>query len=77
MESKELNDRHWVEKYCWAFYYAIETMTTVGYGDISPTNIFEAGLLIILMVTSSVTFAVTFNTIGTIIQDIYKNRTEL
>jgi Ion channel len=49
-------------------------MTTVGYGDISPTNIYEAAILIVGMVSASFTFAVTFNTIGSIVEDLNKER---
>lgn len=52
-------------------------MTTVGYGDITPTNVYEASLLIIGMVASSFTFAITFNTIGGIVQDLNKEKNQL
>lgn len=35
-------------------------MTTVGYGDITPTNEYEAGLLILGLVVATGLFAFTF-----------------
>ena len=32
-------EANWVEKYAWSLYFAVTTMTTIGYGDIGPTNI--------------------------------------
>lgn len=57
-------------------YFAVTTMTTVGYGDITPSNVNEATLLIIGMVVATFTFAVTFNTIGTIIEDLNRETSE-
>ena len=42
-------------------------MTTIGYGDITPSNVYEACLLIVGMVVATFTFAVTFNAIGQIV----------
>ena len=32
----------WDIRYIWSLYFSITTMTTVGYGDISATNQYEA-----------------------------------
>lgn len=42
-------------------------MTTIGYGDITPANVYEASLLIVGMVVASFTFAITFNDIGSVV----------
>jgi len=42
-------------------------MTTIGYGDITPANVYEASLLIVGMVVASFTFAITFNAIGSVV----------
>ncbi|KRX02657.1 Cyclic nucleotide-binding protein [Pseudocohnilembus persalinus] len=51
-------------------------MTTVGYGDITPTNEYEAGLLILGLVVATGLFAFTFNSIGYIIDDLTKDAKE-
>lgn len=51
-------------------------MTTIGYGDITPSNVYEACLLIIGMVVATFTFAVTFNAIGHIVEELQKDYNE-
>lgn len=51
-------------------------MTTVGYGDITPTNEYEAGLLIIGMMIATALFSYTYNSIGNIIEEISKDEIE-
>jgi hypothetical protein len=62
--------------YIWTFYFAITTMTTVGYGDITPANVYEACLLVVGMVIASFTFAITFNAIGSVVQEMQKDQNE-
>lgn len=38
IKSKGIEDLPNNQKYLYSFYYTITTVTTVGYGDISPTN---------------------------------------
>lgn len=51
-------------------------MTTVGYGDITPSNEYEAGVLIIGMVVATGMFAYTFNSIGYIVDDLTRDSKE-
>lgn len=51
----------------YALYFAFTTMTTVGYGDITPTTNVETLFVIIAMVLTNVLFAYIFNSIGNII----------
>lgn len=46
-----------VELYAWSFYYTITTFTTVGYGDIHPTNADEVLYALLFMPSASVLFA--------------------
>ena len=51
-------------------------MTTIGYGDITPQNYYEASLLIVGMVGATFTFSIAFNTIGEIVKEINKEKNE-
>jgi len=46
------------------------TMSTVGYGDITAQNKFEALYSIFVMLFSSIVFAYSINTIGIIISEL-------
>lgn len=43
--------------YAWSYHFAMATMTTVGYGDISPTNTAELAYTVALLWTSLVVFS--------------------
>ena len=45
-------------------------MSTVGYGDITPKNYIEVLFVIATMLVSSIVFAYSLNTIGSIITEI-------
>lgn len=47
-------------------------MTTVGYGDVTPSNTKESALLVIGMVLATCVFAYTFNAMGLIVEDLTK-----
>ena len=44
-------------------------MNKVGYGDITPKNIYERTLAIIIIVFGCATFAYTLDTIGTLMRE--------
>merc|ERR1719401_740225 len=44
-------------RYVWSLYYTLTTMTTVGYGDITPQNYDECRFAIVLLCVSSLVFA--------------------
>ncbi|CAD8053481.1 unnamed protein product [Paramecium sonneborni] len=54
----------WQIRYIYSLYWGIATMTTVGYGDISPLTTTERGLGIILLLVACGGFAFTMNSIG-------------
>ena len=54
------------ELYVNAIYFAIISMTTIGYGDITPQNSTEKLYVILMAIVSSGNFAYTVNTIGQI-----------
>lgn len=70
IEARGLADSDWIEIYLNGLHFVITTMTTVGYGDITPKNIYEVVTCICLVLFSSCIFAYIFNTISFILKDI-------
>lgn len=62
----------WIRQYIYAIYWATMTMTTVGYGDVSPKRCNENVYAIFTMIAGSWVFSYSFNVIGTVIVDLRK-----
>ena len=69
-----LENEDWYIQYMNSFYWAIVTVMTVGYGDITPQNNLEKFFCIFVILTGCMIFPYSINSIGIIIQDIRKNR---
>ncbi|KAL4504267.1 hypothetical protein ABPG72_021105 [Tetrahymena utriculariae] len=63
-------------RYIQIFYYAIVTMTTIGYGDFTAQTKLEIMLMIFIAFFSCGIFGYTINSIGNILQD-FKQRKDL
>ncbi|CAK82651.1 unnamed protein product (macronuclear) [Paramecium tetraurelia] len=74
---RDLQNAHWLEIYVNGLYFAITTMTTVGYGDITPINPYEVSVSICLTLFSSCIFAYVFNTITSILKDLDANKSKI
>ena len=69
----------WSSKYIWGYYWAVNIMLTVGFGDLSATTDTEALCLIFVEVFAVLCLAYNISWIGTLIsnirdQDIEKGR---
>ncbi|CAD8125762.1 unnamed protein product [Paramecium sonneborni] len=77
IEQRGLQDSHWIQIYLFGLYFAITTMTTVGYGDITPINSYEVLVSICLTLFSSCIFAYVFNTITSILKDLDADKSKV
>lgn len=76
LDEKNLLEKSWYVRYIYSFYYVCVTMNTVGYGDITPTNIYEVLFNILLIYIACAIFAYSLNSIGIIISNIMKQEDE-
>ncbi|CAK61372.1 unnamed protein product (macronuclear) [Paramecium tetraurelia] len=74
--TKRLGDLRWSSQYLEAFYFAIVTMLTIGYGDNVPQNQIEKIVTIIFILCACLWFSYSVNFIGGIIDDITQNQVE-
>lgn len=70
---KSLQNSPWDIKYAWAFYWATTTMLTVGFGDFTATNPFEAVTVSFIEITSILMLAYTINKIGDLIKQYVRD----
>ena len=67
----------WYEKYFASLYWAIITLSTVGYGDITPQNMTERIFCALVCMIGTMMFGYGINSIGSIIQSIEEKGKEL
>ena len=65
------------ELYAVSIYWAITTITTVGYGDISASNTTEYWFCSIIMVLGVIAFSFANNALGVIIDQVDKENHNL
>lgn len=61
---------NWVTKYIYALYFSCTTLLTVGYGDVSPTNVAEILTILLTQLIGIATFAYAVNKIGAALTNI-------
>lgn len=64
--NSEIITNAW-QKYFLSLYFITQTITTVGYGDINPTNTFERCFVIILMMVGVMGFGFASGSLSSII----------
>ncbi len=57
-------------QYLYSLYWALTTLTTVGYGDITPTNDVERGYTLFALLTGALVFGYMLSSIGSLVQAI-------
>jgi hypothetical protein len=63
-------DLTWWQQYFYALYWAIVTIATIGFGDITPANYFETGMLCILMLVGTSVLSYNVTSIGNIVENL-------
>ena len=64
-------------RYLYSLYWTVVTMMTVGYGDITPLNIYEVFFTIVATVAGCGVYAYNLNSIGLILKKIQHEDHEL
>ncbi|KAL4444512.1 hypothetical protein ABPG74_016805 [Tetrahymena malaccensis] len=77
IQAANLQDRQWYEQYVTSLYWAVITMITIGYGDVTPITIYERIYVIFVTLMSCGVFAYSLNQIGLLIQALTKSSNQL
>ncbi|KRX04888.1 Cyclic nucleotide-binding protein [Pseudocohnilembus persalinus] len=67
--STQLQEANWDKRYLNAVYFMIITMSTIGYGDVSPVTVYEKIYGIVISLIACGIFGFAINMIGTIFQE--------
>ncbi|KAL4510181.1 hypothetical protein ABPG72_010374 [Tetrahymena utriculariae] len=77
LNVRPIYSSEWIIQYMEAYYFAIVTMATVGFGDVLPITPIEKLFCVILMIISCGLFAYAMNTIGNILDNFNFEENEL
>ena len=64
-------------QYLYSVYWALMTLTTVGYGDITPTNDLERFYVLFCLLVGAVVFGFLLSTLGDVLSNIDKNESRV
>lgn len=67
IHEKNLENSSWQQRYIYSFYWALTTMVTVGYGDITPQNEKEIIFCSFSLLSGSVVYGYFLNRIGVLL----------
>lgn len=76
LHAANLNGADWKIQYLYSLYWAVVAMMTVGFGDITPRNPIEVSFCIIIILVGCALYGYNLNSIGLILQRIYKEQTQ-
>ena len=68
--NKNIVEKDWASQYIWGYYWAVNIMLTVGFGDLSATTVDEALCLIFIEIFSIMCLTYNISWIGTLITNI-------
>ena len=76
LHAANLDRVEWKIQYLYSLYWAVVAMMTVGFGDITPRNPIEVSFCIIIILVGCALYGYNLNSIGIILQRIYKEQTQ-
>ena len=77
LTSLKIENSSWMVRYIYSAYWALTTMVTVGYGDITPKNTYEILFCSFTILSGSMVFGYCLNTIGSLLTKIDERDQEL
>jgi Ion channel len=73
LDKSDLLNQTVSKKYLESYYFSVITLTTTGYGDISPVSSLEKMIVIIFSLISCIVIGYNLNAIGNLIQQLGEN----
>ena len=70
----EIQDTKWTTKYIYSLYFSSSTLLTVGYGDVTPTNVYEILMILVTQIIGIATFAYAVNQIGVALSSMQEKK---